>query len=241
MPPITPSFACYLEAMGGALAPPEHPIKLAHLIEEQANCYGEDIKRLMGLHTTRLGYQDPPARLGSGTSRHPEAAKAAGFRLVLGLRRATARHLGALTITVRSRILRRSRISLMAEQWAISLLYRAFAGRCQRDCGRLHLWLENGQVQSSRERSRANRIGSQKARCQTNRASRMSTRYRKAIRTGRRWLSCAARSTRRRATPGAPLDRDAAAALSVRDVRVLEGLDAPEWMQEQDDYSEEWA
>ena len=23
--------------------------------------------------------------------------------------------------------------------------------------------------------------------------------------------------------------------------RVLEGLDAPEWMQEQDDYSEEWA
>ncbi len=35
----------------------EHPIKLAHLIEEQANCYGEDIKRLMGLHTARLGFK----------------------------------------------------------------------------------------------------------------------------------------------------------------------------------------
>ncbi|MFQ2507201.1 replication endonuclease [Aeromonas caviae] len=49
-------FRCYLQAMGGALATrAEHPIKLAHLIEEQANAYGEDIKRLMGLHTARLG------------------------------------------------------------------------------------------------------------------------------------------------------------------------------------------
>ncbi len=44
-------FRCYLQAMGGALATrAEHPIKLAHLIEEQANAYGEDIKRLMGPH-----------------------------------------------------------------------------------------------------------------------------------------------------------------------------------------------
>ncbi len=49
-------FRCYLQAMGGALATrAEHPIKLAHLIEKQANAYGEDIKRLMGLHTARLG------------------------------------------------------------------------------------------------------------------------------------------------------------------------------------------
>lgn len=49
-------FRCYLHAMGGALATrAEHPIKLAHLIEEQANSYGEDIKRLMGITSARLG------------------------------------------------------------------------------------------------------------------------------------------------------------------------------------------
>ncbi len=49
-------FRCYLHAMGGALATrAEHPIKLAHLIEEQANSHGEDIKRLMGITSARLG------------------------------------------------------------------------------------------------------------------------------------------------------------------------------------------
>jgi hypothetical protein len=49
-------FRCYLHAMGGALTTrAEHPIKLAHLIEEQANNYGEDIKRLMGITSARLG------------------------------------------------------------------------------------------------------------------------------------------------------------------------------------------
>ncbi|AXV34242.1 hypothetical protein BFW41_10015 [Aeromonas hydrophila] len=49
-------FRCYLHAMGGALATSaEHPIKLAHLIEEQANIHGEDIKRLMGITSARLG------------------------------------------------------------------------------------------------------------------------------------------------------------------------------------------
>ncbi len=49
-------FRCYLHAIGGALATrAEHPIKLAHLIEEQANAPGEDIKRLMGITSARLG------------------------------------------------------------------------------------------------------------------------------------------------------------------------------------------
>ncbi len=49
-------FRCYLNAMGGALATrAERPIKLAHLIEEQANSHGEDIKRLMGITSARLG------------------------------------------------------------------------------------------------------------------------------------------------------------------------------------------
>ncbi|CAJ1822361.1 hypothetical protein COOFOMLJ_01953 [Aeromonas veronii] len=93
--------------MGGALATrAEHPIKLAHLIEEQANSYGEDIKRLMGITSARLGiktrlqgWEIVPA----GTHEARKAAEAAARGL--GLRRATARHLGALTITVRYRIL----------------------------------------------------------------------------------------------------------------------------------------
>lgn len=49
-------FRCYLHAMGGALATrAEHPIKLASPIEEQANSHGEDIKRLMGITSARLG------------------------------------------------------------------------------------------------------------------------------------------------------------------------------------------
>ncbi|BDC82223.1 hypothetical protein NUITMVA1_21660 [Aeromonas hydrophila] len=49
-------FRCYLHAMGGALATrAEHPSKLAHLIEEQAHSHGEDIKRLMGITSARLG------------------------------------------------------------------------------------------------------------------------------------------------------------------------------------------
>ncbi|MCV3291820.1 hypothetical protein LZT25_03885 [Aeromonas hydrophila] len=101
-------FRCYQHAMGGALATrAEHPIKLAHLIEEQANSHGEDIKRLMGITSARLGikthlqgWEIVPA----GTHEARNAAEAAA-RGGVGLRRATARHLGALTITVRGQIL----------------------------------------------------------------------------------------------------------------------------------------
>lgn len=100
-------FRCYLHAMGGALATrAEHPIKLAHLIDEQANSYGEDIKRLMGITSARLGiktrlqgWEIVPA--GTHEARKTAEAAARG----VGFRRATARHLGALTITVRCQIL----------------------------------------------------------------------------------------------------------------------------------------
>ncbi len=45
-------FLCYPHAMGGALATVPTPIKLAHLIEEQASSHGE---RLMGITSARLG------------------------------------------------------------------------------------------------------------------------------------------------------------------------------------------
>ncbi len=101
-------FRCNLQAMGGALATrAEHPIKLAHLIEELANAQGEDIRRLMGITSTRLGIKTRlqgwglclPAPIKPGK---PPRLQRRG----LGLRRATARHLGALTITVRGRIQR---------------------------------------------------------------------------------------------------------------------------------------
>ncbi len=97
-------FRCYLHAMGGALATrAEHPIKLAHLIEEQANAQGEDIKRLMGITSARLGIKTRLQIVPAGTHEARKAAEAAARGL--GLRRATARHLEALTITVRYRIL----------------------------------------------------------------------------------------------------------------------------------------
>lgn len=100
-------FRCYQHAMGGTLATrAEHPSKLASPIEEQANTQDEDIKRLMGITSARLGiktrlrgWEIVPA----GTHEARKAAEAAARGL--GLRRATARHLGALTITVRYRIL----------------------------------------------------------------------------------------------------------------------------------------
>jgi len=100
-------FRCYLHALGGVLATrAKHPFKLAHLIEEQANSHGVDIKRLMGITcarwVSRLAYKGGklclPAPMKPGK---PPRLQRGG----VGLRRATAQHLGALTITVRGQIL----------------------------------------------------------------------------------------------------------------------------------------
>lgn len=100
-------FRCYLHAMGGALTTrAKHPIEPAHLIEEQANAQGEDITRLMGITSAHLGIK---TRLQGGELYLPAPMKPGKpprlQRGGLGFRRATARHLGALTITVRYRIL----------------------------------------------------------------------------------------------------------------------------------------
>ncbi len=80
--------------------------KLTHLIEEQTNSHGEDIKRLMGITSARLGIKTRLQRWEIVPAGPHEARKAAeAQRGGLGFRRATARHLGALTITVRDRIL----------------------------------------------------------------------------------------------------------------------------------------
>ncbi len=146
-------FRCYLHAMGGALATrAEHPIKLAHLIEEQTNCYGEDIKRLMGITSARLGiktrlqgWEIVPA--GTHEARKATEAAARGVGVKTGDSPApwssdnncTRPDPDAFTDQI------------MREQWGLSpfSIERLRAGACVRSDG-YTLWLENGQVQSCR-------------------------------------------------------------------------------------------
>jgi hypothetical protein len=146
-------FRCYLHAMGGALATrAEHPIKLAHLIEEQTNCYGEDIKRLMGITSARLGiktrlqgWEIVPA--GTHEAKKATEAAARGVGVKTGDSPApwssdnncTRPDPDAFTDQI------------MREQWGLSpfSIERLRAGACVRSDG-YTLWLENGQVQSGR-------------------------------------------------------------------------------------------
>ncbi|UCP16757.1 replication endonuclease [Aeromonas media] len=146
-------FRCYLHAMGGALATrAEHPIKLAHLIEEQANCYGEDIKRLMGLHTASLGiktrlqgWEVVPA----GTHEATKAAGASGWGVGVQSGDSPAPWSSDNNCTRPDPAAFADQ--LMAEQWGLSPLSigRLRAGASVTADG-FTLWLENGQVQSGR-------------------------------------------------------------------------------------------
>ena len=146
-------FRCYLHAMGGALATrAEHPIKLAHLIEEQANCYGEDIKRLMGLHTTRLGiktrlqgWEVVPA----GTHEATKAAGASGWGV--GVQSGDSPAPWSSDNNCTQPDPEAFADQLMAEQWGLSpfSIGRLRTGASVTADG-FTLWLENGQVQSSR-------------------------------------------------------------------------------------------
>lgn len=146
-------FRCYLQAMGGALATrAEHPIKLAHLIEEQANAYGEDIKRLMGLHTARLGVR---TRL-TGWEVVPagtfEATKAAeGSAWGVGVKTGDSPAPWSSDNNCTQPDPEAFADQLMAEQWGLSpfSIGRLRVGASVRADG-FTLWLENGQVQSSR-------------------------------------------------------------------------------------------
>lgn len=146
-------FRCYLHAMGGALATrAEHPIKLAHLIEEQANAYGEDIKRLMDLHTARLGvrtrltgWEVVPA----GTFEATKAAEGSAWGVGVKTRDSPAPWSSDNNCTRPDPDVFADQI--MREQWGLSpfSIDRLRAGASVTTDG-FTLWLENGQVQSSR-------------------------------------------------------------------------------------------
>lgn len=146
-------FRCYLHAMGGALATrADPPIKLAHLIEEQANNYGEDIKRLMGITSARLGiktrlqgWEIVPA--GTHEARKAAEVAARGVGVKTGGSPAPWSSDNNCTLPDPDAFAEQ----IMREQWGLSPF----------SIGRLHsgasvtadgytLWLENGQLQSSR-------------------------------------------------------------------------------------------
>ncbi len=146
-------FRCYLHAMGGALATrAEHPIKLAHLIEELANAQGEDIRRLMGITSARLGiktrlqgWEIVPA--GTHEARKAAEAAARGVGVKTGDSPApwssdnncTRPDPDAFTDQI------------MRAQWGLSpfSIDRLRASASVNTDG-FTLWLENGQVQSLR-------------------------------------------------------------------------------------------
>lgn len=146
-------FRCYLQAMGGAMATrAEHPIKLAHLIEEQANSYGEDIKRLMGITSARLGiktrlqgWEVMPA----GTYVANRAAEAAAMGVGVKTGDSPAPWSSDNNCTQPDPDAFADQI--MKEQWGLSpfSIGRLRAGASVSSDG-FTLWLENGQVQSSR-------------------------------------------------------------------------------------------
>lgn len=139
--------------MGGALATrAEHPIKLAHLIEEQANAQGEDIKRLMGITSARLGIK---ARLQgweilpAGPHKARKAAEAAtrGVGVKTGDSPAPWHSDNNCTRPDSDAFADQ----IMREQWRLSpfSIYRLRAGSSV-TVDDFTLWLENGQLQSCR-------------------------------------------------------------------------------------------
>lgn len=146
-------FRCYLHAMGGALATrADHPVKLAHLIEEQANRYGEDIKRLMGLHTTRLGIRTRLQGWEIVPAGTYEAAKATGGSAWgVGVKSGDSPAPWSSDNNCTRPDPEAFADQLMAEQWGLSpfSIGRLRAGSSVSVDG-YTLWLENGQLQSSR-------------------------------------------------------------------------------------------
>lgn len=146
-------FRCYQHAMGGALATrAEHPIKLAHLIEEQANSHGEDIKRLMGITSARLGiktrlqgWEIVPA----GTHQARNAAEAAARAVGVKAGDSPAPWSSDNNCTLPDPDAFTNQI--MRKQWGLSpfAIDRLQAGASVRVDG-YTLWLENGQVQACR-------------------------------------------------------------------------------------------
>ncbi|HCT2507491.1 TPA: replication endonuclease [Aeromonas dhakensis] len=146
-------FRCYLHAMGGALSTrAEHPIKLAHLIEEEANRYGEDIKRLMGLHTARLGIKTRLQGWEVVPAGTYEATKAAGASVGgVGVKSGDSPAPWSSDNNCTRPDPEVFADQLMAEQWGLSpfSISRLRSGSSVSVDG-FSIWLENGQVQSAR-------------------------------------------------------------------------------------------
>ncbi|MFM4772301.1 replication endonuclease [Aeromonas caviae] len=236
-------FRCYLEAMGGALSTrAEHPIKLAHLIEEQANAYGEDIKRLMGLHTARLGIKTRLQGWEVVPAGTYEAAKAAGVSgWGVGVQSGDSPAPWSSDNNCTQPDPEAFADQLMAEQWGLSpfSIGRLREGASVSADG-FSLWLENGQVQSSRaipseqdwqpeglvpaEQGQPDEYAVPEGDKDWPMLVELCGKvYQAQGHAGaHRWIEMLPEPYRSEMW------------------RVLEGLDAPEWMQEQGDYSEEW-
>ncbi|WP_339331508.1 replication endonuclease [Aeromonas hydrophila] len=237
-------FRCYLHAMGGALSTrADHPIKLAHLIEEQANSYGEDIKRLMGLHTARLGIKTRLQGWEVVPAGTYEAAKAAGGSgWGVGVQSGDSPAPWSSDNNCTQPDPEAFADQLMAEQWGLSpfSIGRLRAGASVTADG-FTLWLENGQVQSSRAvPSEPDWVPDGQSPAEPNQPDEYAVPegdqdwpmlvelcgkvYQAQGHTGTRsWIEMLPE----------PYQSEM--------WRVLEGLDVPEWMQEENDYSEEWA
>lgn len=236
-------FRCYLHAMGGALATrAEHPIKLAHLIEEQANSYGEDIKRLMGITSARLGiktrlqgWEIVPA--GTHDARKAAEAAARGVGVKTGDSPAPWSSDNNCTLPDPDSFADQ----IMRKQWGLSpfSIDRLRSGASVTADGFI-LWLENGQVQSNRshpsepdwqpeglwptEQDQQDEYAVPEGDADCPMLVELCGKvYQAQGHAGaHRWIEMLPE----------PYQSEM--------WKVLEGLDTPEWLQEQHGYSEEW-
>lgn len=237
-------FRCYLHAMGGALSTrAEHPIKLAHLIEEQANRYGEDIKRLMGLHTARLGIKTRLQGWEVVPAGTYEAAKAAGGSgWGVGVQSGDSPAPWSSDNNCTQPDPEAFADQLMAEQWGLSpfSIGRLRSGASVRADG-FTLWLENGQVQSSRaipseqDWQPEGQVPAEQGQPDEYAVPEGDEDWPMLVELCGKVYQAQGHAGAHRWIEMLPQPYQSEM------WRVLEGLDAPEWMQEQNDYSEEWA
>ncbi len=148
LPRITVSFAATCTPWAAHWPPVP---KLTHLIGEQANAQGEDIKRLMGITSARLriktrlqGWEIVPA----GTHEARKAAEAAARGVGVQTGDSPAPWSSGNNCTLPAPGV--STDQIMREQWGLSpfSIDRLRVGASIRADG-FTLWLENGQMQSS--------------------------------------------------------------------------------------------
>ncbi len=237
-------FRCYLHAMGGALATrAEHPIKLAHLIKELANAQGEDIRRLMGITSARLGiktrlqgWEIVPA----GTHEARKAAKAAARGV--GVKTGDSPAPWSSDNNCTRPDPEAFADQLMAEQWGLSpfSIDRLRAGANVTADG-FTLWLENGQLQSCRSLPSEpdwipdSQLPTEQAEADEYAIPADDQDWPILVQLCGKVYQAQGHAATRCWIEMLPQPYQSEM------WRVLEGLDAQKWMRKQDDYSEEWA